>query len=168
MTDSDQLTLSVRVDGTPGPKGSINAFCIRCGQRGFRQQIAIKEQSEVGVIFRKAIARYLRGAMQRTEIMLLTGLPVETRLTVYIPRQRRVQAGRELDEWVPSHRTPYPMHQKSGDAEKHLRTLHDAMQDAGVIPDDCQVVRTSCEKRWADEEHPPGAEIEIIFLGSAS
>lgn len=158
MSDS----LSVRVLGIPGPKGSVNAFCLRCAQRGVPQKIVVKEQSDNGVAFRKLIARELR-LIREVPNHIWEG-PLETHLAVYIPRQAQIKAGSPTGEWVPSHRSAYPMHQKSGDAEKHVRVLHDALQDAGIIADDCQVIRQSSEKLWADETHPPGAEFTIAFL----
>lgn len=152
------LTL-VRVDGIPGPKGSVNAFCLRCAKQRIPQSIVVKEQSEVGAAFRKTIAREIKHHLAgRTEPF--SG-DIETRLTFFIHRQRRVKAGVELEEWVPSHAGPRPTFRKSGDVEKHARNVHDALMDAGLIEDDDQVWRTVVEKRWATEQDPPGVVVEV-------
>lgn len=146
-----------RVDGIPGPKGSVVSFCRRCAKYNYAQQIVTREESETGVRFRKLVARQLK--VGRGQIAF-TG-PVETRLTFFIARRRKVVKGVELDEWVPSHQTPVPVHHGSGDVEKHVRTIHDALKDAGVLADDALVWRTVSEKLWATEQDPPGVHIEV-------
>lgn len=148
--------LLVRVDGVPGPKGSVSAFCVRCAKKRLKPAVVVKEQSDVGAAFRKVVARELR----RHPIEMITG-PIETRMTVYVHRQQIVKAGIVLAEWVPSHRTPVPVHHGSGDIEKHVRTIHDALKDAGSITDDALVSDLYARKRWATDEDPPGAVIEI-------
>jgi Holliday junction resolvase RusA-like endonuclease len=146
-----------RVDGTPGPKGSVVSFCQRCARFGCKQMIVTKEQSETGVKFRKVIARQLK--VSRGQVAF-SG-PVVTDMTFYVKRQRKVKNGIELDEWVPSHQTPVPVHHGSGDVEKHVRVVHDALKDAGVLADDSLVADAYGRKRWADEEHAPGVLIEV-------
>ncbi len=152
------VTVLARVYGTPGPKGSVNAFCQRCARFRYKQTIVIKEQSETGVAFRKIVTRQLKVTPGQ---VTFTG-PVETRLTFYVERRRKVKNGVELDEWVPSHQSPVPVHHGSGDIEKHVRVIHDALTDAGVWTDDALVWRTTSEKLWADEQNPPGALIEVM------
>lgn len=156
------LLLLTEVNGTPGPKGSVSAFCTRCARRNLRPAVAIKEDSKVGAGFRLAVARQLKAGSFHGMISdrPYTG-PVETRLIFYIQRRRAVRGGVETDQWLPSHSGPYPTYQKSGDIEKHVRTVHDALMDAGVILDDSQVWRVVAEKRWADEKNEPGVVIEI-------
>lgn len=146
-----------RVDGTPGPKGSVVSFCQRCARFGYKQMIVTKEQSEVGVKFRKIIARQLK--VTRGQVAFAG--PVETRLTFFIKRRRKIKLGVELDEWVPTHQAPVPVHHGSGDVEKHVRVVHDALKDAGVLADDALVWRTTSEKVWATDEYPPGVMIEV-------
>lgn len=150
------VLLVARVDGVPGPKGSVNAFCLRCAQRKLPQKVVVKEQSDVGVLFRKVVTRELR----RHPIEMQTG-PVKTTATFYIHRQRVVRAGVELNKWVPSNASIVPIHHGSGDIEKHVRTVHDAMQDAGVFVEDCQVSDLDVRKRWATDAYPPGLAIVV-------
>lgn len=158
---SEVLTL-VRVDGIPGPKGSLNAFCPTCARKNLPQKVVVKEQSDVGATFRVQVRKAVLGATaSRREAF---AGPVETRLIFFIHRQKRVKAGVELDEWVPSHAGPRPTFQKSGDTEKHVRTVHDALMDAGLIEDDSQVWRITAEKRWATGDDPPGCVVEVRKL----
>jgi Holliday junction resolvase RusA-like endonuclease len=148
--------LIASVEGVPGPKGSVNAFCVRCTKRRLPPAVVVKEQSDAGVLFRKVIARELRRHPLRA-----VETAIETRMTFYVHRQQIVRAGLSLAEWVPSHRSPVPIHRNSGDVEKHVRTVHDALMDAGVIQDDSQVSDLWARKRWADEINRPGLIIEI-------
>lgn len=149
--------LLAAIPGRPGPKGSVRAVCVRCGQRRLPQKVVITEQSEVGIAFRKTIRR----ALARYEDHRFGSLPIETVVTVYIERERQVKGGVTLETYVPTSSTPRPMHRNSGDIEKHVRVLHDALQDAGVLADDCLVTDLIARKRWATAEHPAGIEIEI-------
>lgn len=148
------------VHGTPGPKGSLRAVCLRCARQRLASKVVMQEQSETGEKFRKIIARQLKVIAGQ---LAFTG-PVETKLTFFIKRQRVVKAGVEQDQWVPSHAGPVPTHRNSGDVEKHVRTVHDALMDAGVLADDSQVWRVTAAKRWADEKNEPGAVIEVRAL----
>lgn len=150
-------TLLAVIHGRPGPKGSVNAFCVRCARKRLPPAVVVKEQSEVGAAFRKAIVRALKGrTLPRFE-----GMAVETIATVYVERRRQVKAGVTLETFTPTSSTPLPIGHDSGDIEKHVRVLHDALQDAGVLADDCIVTDLHVRKRWADQDHPAGIEIEI-------
>lgn len=146
------------VPGRPGPKGSVTPFCTRCSQKRLPQRIAVKEQSQVGEAFRKVIVKALRRPKGEAKPRA-----TETRTTamIYIDRRRQVRGGVELDTYVPSSMTPAPIHQGSGDIEKHIRTLHDALVDALVLADDSIVTTLVVGKRWADAGHPAGIEIVI-------
>jgi Holliday junction resolvase RusA-like endonuclease len=155
------LLISVRVDGAPGPKGSINAFCVRCAQKRLPQKVVIKEESEVGILFRKLIKRMVVALLHKGKVKEKYTGAVETVVTFYIERHKVIKNGVETDEWWPSHSGPLPIHQQSGDTEKHVRTLHDALQDAGLFLNDSQVTDVRARKRWADADNPPGAVIEV-------
>lgn len=49
----------------------------------------------------------------------------------------------------------------SGDLDKLLRNLLDAMQDSGLILDDCLVVQVITSKAWANEYRTPGVHVEV-------
>jgi Holliday junction resolvase RusA-like endonuclease len=144
------------ISGRPGPKGSVNAFCVRCAKRRLPSAVVVKEESEVGAAFRKAIARHLR-QHGREPFTVAT----RTEATVYIERRRQVKAGVTLETFTPGSSTPKPIGHDSGDIEKHVRTLHDALQDVALLADDCIVTDLIFRKRWADQDHPPGIVIRI-------
>lgn len=148
--------LLAEIPGRPGPKGSVNAICLRCAERRLPQKTYLKEQSEVGAAFRKAIARHLKGHGRAP----FTGA-VMTIVTVYIERRRQVKNGVTLETFTPGSSTVKPIGHESGDIEKHVRTLHDALQDVALLADDCIVTDLIARKRWASEAHPAGIEIEI-------
>ncbi|GAA4175973.1 RusA family crossover junction endodeoxyribonuclease [Gryllotalpicola koreensis] len=50
------------------------------------------------------------------------------------------------------------------DVEKLSRAMLDAMTIAGVYGDDSQVVRATSEKKYADRDHPIGAEVLVVEL----
>lgn len=152
------MRLSLAVSGRPGPKGSVNAFCTRCAKRHLPPAVVVKEESEVGAAFRKLIARQCRDLGE----MPLTG--IETIATIFIDRQHEVRGGVTQLTYVPSSRTAWPIHRNSGDIEKHVRVLHDALQDAGVLADDCLVVHLDVWKLWANEEHPAGVNFTVRAL----
>jgi Holliday junction resolvase RusA-like endonuclease len=150
-------TLLAVISGRPGPKGSVKAFCLRCAKRHLPQQVVVKEESEVGVAFRKTIVK----ALKNHTLERFDGVAVETIATVYIQRRRQVKDGVVLDTFTPGSSTPLPIGHDSGDVEKHVRVLHDALQEVGVLADDCIVTDLRFRKRWADQDHPAGIEIEI-------
>lgn len=49
----------------------------------------------------------------------------------------------------------------SGDLDKLLRNLLDAMQDSGLILDDCLWVSGTAAKVWASDSVAPGAYVEV-------
>src|SRR4051812_24329181 len=116
---SDLLT--VRVHGIPGPKGSLSAFCPTCARKGLPQKVQIREQSDVGISFRKAVKLTVVRNLIDPLAAPYPG-PIETHLIFFIHRQKRVKAGVELNEYVPSHAGPRPTFRNSGDVEKHART----------------------------------------------
>lgn len=157
------LLIEGRVDGAPGPKGSLNGFCLACAKAGRPQKVVFKEQSEVGVAFRKLVAYAVRKWMRGLAVQPFAGA-VEVDAIFYIARRRQVKGGVETDEFTPEHRKPYPTFRNSGDVEKHVRTVHDALMDAGLIEDDSQVVQVFARKRWATSMNPPGVRIKVLAM----
>lgn len=52
----------------------------------------------------------------------------------------------------------------SGDLDKLLRNLLDAMTDSGLILDDCLVVSVYTSKRWATGDRVPGIEVGVYVM----
>lgn len=51
----------------------------------------------------------------------------------------------------------------SGDLDKLLRNLLDAMQDSGLIADDCLVVQVLTSKQWAHADDVPGIDVVVRY-----
>jgi crossover junction endodeoxyribonuclease RusA len=66
---------------------------------------------------------------------------------------------------APKRRTSWPITRSSGDADKQLRNLFDAMQDAGVMRDDSQIIEATVAKRYplegADALTFPGVIVRV-------
>lgn len=62
---------------------------------------------------------------------------------------------------APKTRPILPSTRATGDGDKHARNIFDALQDAGVIKDDAQVVDHSVSKRYCATGQVPGARIVV-------
>jgi hypothetical protein len=70
---------------------------------------------------------------------------------------------------APKSRSCWPITRSSGDVDKLVRAVHDALVDAGVMRDDSQVVRLVAEKLHVGDEgalHIPGAVVTVRGAGS--
>lgn len=56
----------------------------------------------------------------------------------------------------------YPMKAQPGDIDNLAKSVLDALQLAGVIEDDKTVTDLTAYKRFADDEHPEGVEVDLI------
>lgn len=122
--------LDIKVLGTPRPKGSLR----------FVSRTYAKEQNDTSPAWRGLVAGAAYRAISDPDSGdLKPGYPylaaAELHLHLYfVPPKRRPVA--------PSTRT-------TGDIDKHARNILDALQDAGVIKDDAQVVDLRVSKRYA-------------------
>lgn len=55
----------------------------------------------------------------------------------------------------------YPVKTRPGDLDNMAKAVLDALQAVGIIKDDCQVTDMDAVKRFADEDHPEGVEIQL-------
>jgi Holliday junction resolvase RusA-like endonuclease len=73
---------------------------------------------------------------------------------------------------APRSRRTWPITRSSGDVDKLLRNVSDALVDAGVIADDSQIVRVVGEKAYPGEHAAaldrPGARVLVRTLPSAA
>lgn len=82
--------------------------------------------------------------------------PVEGRYEFYLPRAK-------------SNKTAYPIGARSGDLDKYVRGINDAISlgEVRVIADDSQIVDSSEKKRWAhgipggEDGHEPGVRLRV-------
>lgn len=55
----------------------------------------------------------------------------------------------------------YPMSMRPGDLDNLEKSVLDALQNVGIIENDCTVTDLDSCKRFADHDHPEGVEIEL-------
>lgn len=73
---------------------------------------------------------------------------------------------------APKRRTSWPITRSSGDADKQLRNLFDAMQDAGIMRDDAQIIEATVAKRFplegTDALTYPGVVVRVYTISDLS
>ena len=145
--------ITLRVYGVAGPQGSKTIS--RWG--------GVRESSAKVGPWRTEVAFTARETYKGDPITE----PVALDITFFFMRPKgHYGTGRNADKLKPS----APEHCTScthGDLDKLCRSTFDglAVRSGGsVIKDDSQVVRLRCDKRYADDDHPPGALVEVIPL----
>lgn len=67
-------------------------------------------------------------------------------------------------EVLPSHSDPWPVADDIGDTDKLCRNLGDALEQAGLIANDRNIVRWRAVKRWVEPGEVTGVFVEVITL----
>lgn len=148
-------TLELEVAGTPKPKGSLK----HVGRGRLQEQLEGSKPWREAVKWAaiEAIAARARG---RNPFTVLQG-PVVVDVTVTVAKPKS----------APKTRRTWPITRSSGDADKHLRNVLDALVDAAVMGDDSQVVEATVRKAYPGEHAhalaAPGARIFIVPLQGA-
>lgn len=133
----------VTLPGAPAPKGSL-----KCIGKGGRHQLV--EDNARTRPWRRRIVQTVQGRIDPTPER---HQPIGVEVTFTVPRPKSV-------------RTRHPVTRSSYDVDKLARLALDALQDAGALPDDAQVVELTARKAYPDSETPdalpyPGARIRI-------
>lgn len=145
-------SVSITVPGAPAPKGSMK--CI--GARGGRGHQLIESNAKTKP-WRENVAQAAKRAPEQADKQQ----PVEVDITFYLERPRsHYGTGRNSDVVKPSAPT-YPTSHGAGDKDKLERTVLDALQDAGMLPDDAQVVGGTTVKLYALHGQNPGVQITV-------
>jgi len=137
----------ITIPGDPATKGSLR--CV--GRRGNRAHV-LTEQLKTSGPWREKVAYWLRlklhaGVEPRQPI----GVEV-----IFAIRRPPSHYGTGCNTAVLKEGAPvYPVGHNTGDVDKLARSILDALQDAGTVPDDCQIVDLIARKRypiegWAD------------------
>lgn len=124
--------ITLRLHGHPAPKGSLR--CI--GARGKVKHQLIEDERVGQKQWRAAITKLAGEAVQRADQYQALG--VDVTFTLARPADHYgsgCNAGR-LNSRAPM----WPTKQNTGDTDKLLRLVSDALQDSGLIVDDSQVV----------------------------
>lgn len=146
------LTGEIRavIPGHPAPKGSLK--CIG-GKGGGHRLIEDNKRTKP---WRDTIAKALR-AKWPTGQQAADRQAVGAEITFTIDRSTsHYGTGRNattLKESAPR----YPTGHNTGDLDKHARLVCDALQDAGVLPDDCIVVELNLRKAYVGCPWTPDA-----------
>lgn len=140
------LLLEIFVPGRPRTKGSLKVITPRG-----RKPILIEDHKH-SAPWRKAMAAEIRkaGVETQTDAVAITAMFLFERIgaTAANLRWPTVNSGVNAN----------------GDIDKLIRNLLDAMQDSGLVKDDCQVVSESSTKRWALSSESPGLHLKVFSV----
>lgn len=152
----------VTVVGHPKPKGSLK--CI--GTRGGKGHVLIEDNKGTKP-WRDTLAGWFRKVTQHAD----PGQAIGVEMTATLARPKgHYGTGRNAHLVKPS-APAHPVSHRSGDIDKILRLLLDALQDAKVLPDDCQVTEVLARKAYIGTEAPdaldhPGMRARIYPIPS--
>lgn len=132
--------LRVFVPGSPITQGSKDA-----GVNPKTGRVFMRESSPDLKTWRATVAWRARGAWRAAP---MTGA-VQVEVLFILPRTAA----------LPKRRLPFATPQRSGDVDKLLRAVLDALTEAGIYLDDAQVVDAHPRKRYAKPTERPGAWI---------
>lgn len=135
--------LTVFIPGTPRPKGSLKPI----SRRG--QATRLVEDNPHSKPWRAKMAKHMRKAWEDAGHTLPLNEPVEV-VGVF-----RFERPAEPMFEVPATRD-------TGDGDKLLRNVYDALEDAGVIADDSRVADGRHKCRYEIPNFPPGALIVVM------
>jgi Holliday junction resolvase RusA-like endonuclease len=134
----------ITVYGSPKPKGSLR----HVGHGRMVEQLAGSKP------WREAV----KWAAVEANVGTVTG-PVLVDVVVTVTKPHS----------APKRRRTWPITRSSGDVDKHLRNVLDALVDAAVLPDDSQVITATITKAYPGEEagalDQPGARIAVHRIG---
>ncbi|MCI0687963.1 MAG: RusA family crossover junction endodeoxyribonuclease [Sporichthyaceae bacterium] len=134
--------------GQPKPKGSLRHI-----GRG-----RMVEQLEGSEPWRVAVASAARAAMLESRWAVRTAGPIEVTAAITVPKPAS----------APKRRRIWPVTRSSGDLDKHVRNILDALTDAAVFGDDSQVVVIAAHKCYLGDQgalDAPGALITVRVCG---
>lgn len=134
------LELVFKIGGEPVPKGSLK--CVgRAGQH------RIVEDNPRTRSWRKTIAEAVEGVTNADPHE-----PIGVEATSTLPRPaHHYRATGVLRANAP----PFPTNYRTGDVDKLLRLVLDALVDAHLLVDDSQVVEAVTRKSWPNPEASP-------------
>jgi Holliday junction resolvase RusA-like endonuclease len=138
----------ITIPGRPAPKGSLK--CI--GGRGRHQLIEDNKRSDP---WRHDVVGWIR--KHGTDHQAVKGQPLGAEVSFTLPRpdshhrtKRDPATGvvKRLPDVKPSYADAHPTGRGTGDVDKLVRLILDALQDAQLIPDDAAIVDLTTRKRF--------------------
>ena len=149
---STTMLLAFRVDGTPVSQGSKDFK----GMRGGKPVLVESSDAKLRP-WRARIAYAGRRAMQRSAPI---NMPVAVQARFWLPRPASHYGARGLLPSAPTLPAVKP------DSDKLGRALLDGLQQGLVLAEDSRVVDLEVRKRYADQDNPPGVDVEIWAVHS--
>lgn len=140
--------LTIVIPGRAAPKGNLK--CV--GQRGRGGRHVLVESNEGGhsTRFRETIAGWVRRRWP-AEQKAAKGQPIGGEITFTLERPKsHYGTGRNERKLKPAYAGAMPVGHGTGDIDKLLRNVLDALQDTDVLPDDCAVVEALARKTFVD------------------
>lgn len=167
--------LVVTIPGDPKTKGSLK--CI--GGRGGRHQLVESHKSSGP--WRATVVGWLTKVVRTGKASpAVKGQPVGVEVTFTLPRPKSHYRTRRdpatgvvhLTTVKPAYVDAQPVNHGTGDVDKLTRLILDALQDAGLFPEDCAVVELTARKAFpvVDDRDPldrlpyPGVRIRLYPL----
>lgn len=150
--------LVIRIPGHPAPKGSL-----RCRRDPSHRLIEDNKRTKP---WRDSIAAWVTRKWP-TDQYADKGQPIGAEVTFTLDRPRyHYGTGRNAQTIKERYTTARPVGHDTGDADKLLRLVLDALQDTDVLPDDCAVVETTARKAYTGGAGPdvlgyPGVVIRL-------
>jgi len=134
----------ITIPGDPATKGSLR--CV--GRRGKRAHVLIEAHTN-SAPWREKVAGWIRAKLS-IEVEKREALGAEVTFTLRRPPSH-YGTGRNADKLKASS-PAYPTGHDTGDIDKLARLILDALQDAGTIPDDAQIVDLATRKRYPSKD----------------
>lgn len=156
------ILANLTVAGRARTKGSLD-FVRRANGSSY-----VKENNPLSKPWRALVARAAR-EYQLAEFgsLLRHEGPVEVRCVFFLPREESVNGGP-----VPSSATEWPVSITTGDTDKLLRNVGDALltparkadapYTSALLKDDSQIVRWHGLKIWVDEGEEPQTRVLVV------
>lgn len=142
-----EQAIRIAADGVPIPKGSNRALARLVG--GKAVGVMVEGSSDAG---RKRLKEWA------ATIEAAASAEIERTGVAWPSTESSIVA--EVVFWLPRGRTVRRQHPcKKPDIDKLLRTVLDALTNAGLWADDSQVVEVRSAKRYATDARPPGVVI---------
>jgi Holliday junction resolvase RusA-like endonuclease len=135
----------VTFGGTPVPKGSLK--CV--GARGQRRHVLVEDNPRTDE-WRGVVASIAGQHLPHAHPGEAVGVEVTFTLPRPVSHYGTGRNERRIKPSSPVHPTP----RGTGDVDKLVRLVLDALQDAGVVRDDSQVVEIVARKSYPDTDTP--------------
>lgn len=146
----ETVVFSFRIEGTPKPKARPRT--VRNPKTGFVQTYT----PATTVNWEQTVVWQAKQALAGLAIDHdLGSLPFAGRIVADV--RINVERPKSLPKSV-----LFPLKSRPGDVDNLAKSVLDALQLAGVIEDDKTVTDLFAYKRFADQDHPEGVEVELI------